>query len=184
MHAMSSLSFRLTTVVLLLLVVSPYSLAAAAKEEDTTPVSYGVDVSFPIQGRVSTNFPGSKLQNKKISEMPLQVLGDRHSAYMKHLKGCRETYPDSKHNACDRFEYERLLMNRRQPQSMQNYTETGFQKIRAPKEVFDLIQDFWTIIPRERKRIGASGTVFSTTGNRLRNWFRSMTGVSVDRALD
>jgi prolyl 4-hydroxylase len=34
-------------------------------------------------------------------------------------------------------------MNLRQPRRMQNYTELGYKKIRAPKELFSLIEDFW-----------------------------------------
>lgn len=34
-------------------------------------------------------------------------------------------------------------MSIRQPQSMQNYTELGFKKIKAPEEVWKRIKKFW-----------------------------------------
>ena len=71
--------------------------------------SYGLDVSFPIHQRIITDSNNN-------------VLGDRQTLYLKHLEGCRQAYDALN---CDMFEYDRLLMNQRQPQSMKNYTETG-----------------------------------------------------------
>ena len=34
-------------------------------------------------------------------------------------------------------------MNMRQPMSMQNYTEVGFLKTKAPEEIVDLMTKFW-----------------------------------------
>jgi len=76
--------------------------------------------------------------------MPLQPLGDRAEAYVKHLQGCRNHYKDSGHSeSCDLFEYHRMLMNQRQPQSMKNYTDVGFLKTKAPASVIELINTFW-----------------------------------------
>ena len=63
--------------------------------------TYGLDVSFPVHGTV---------------QMENNPLGDRHQAYLDHLEGCRRAYPDGK---CDRYEDQRMLMNRRQPMSME-----------------------------------------------------------------
>ncbi|KAL7450256.1 hypothetical protein ACHAWC_002198 [Mediolabrus comicus] len=41
------------------------------------------------------------------------------------------------------FPITRLDMNARQPQSMLNYTELGFSKIKAPKKLFTAIKKFW-----------------------------------------
>lgn len=111
--------------------------------------SYGIDVSFPIHNSVSTNYPclqhnqdSSLLVPEKYRGKPLQVLGDRQSIYLEHLNGCRSAageYPQS----CDRFEYDRLLMNRRQPQSMVNLTQVGFKKVRAPAHLTELATKFW-----------------------------------------
>ena len=96
------------------------------KKEDTT-TSYGLDVSFPIHRRVLTeNNP----------------LGDRQALYKEHLDGCHKAFPDNE-GACDYYEYYRMLMNVRQPQSMKNYTETGFKLIRAPEHVAKLVAEFW-----------------------------------------
>lgn len=40
-------------------------------------------------------------------------------------------------------EEDRIAMALRQPQSMQNYTEVGFKKIKAPEALFSMIRDFW-----------------------------------------
>lgn len=34
-------------------------------------------------------------------------------------------------------------MNLRQPAAMQNYTDLGFRKVQAPKEIMSLLTNFW-----------------------------------------
>ena len=112
---------------------------------DSTWSSYGLDVSFPIHKPVSTRYPWlSKRDRNSYKDMPVQPLGNRQEAYMKHLMGCRERYKASNTaEMCDSFEYHRLLMNQRQPMSMKNYTDTGFLKTKAPEKVIQLINQFW-----------------------------------------
>lgn len=126
-----------------------------------TTSTYGVDVSFPIFHSVSSNFAwlphnqegrrreGHKNQGNSSFETPigqrnkpLQPLGDRQHMYNEHLAACRSYYPKEPHN-CDLNEYNRMLMNLRQPSSMVNYTETGFQLIQAPKTLVEVISKFW-----------------------------------------
>ena len=38
---------------------------------------------------------------------------------------------------------DRLEMNLRQPQSMVNYTTLGFEKVKVPKKVFNVLKKFW-----------------------------------------
>jgi hypothetical protein len=47
------------------------------------------------------------------------------------------------YSACTITEQDRVEMSIRQPQSMQNYTELGFKKIKAPEEVWRRIKKFW-----------------------------------------
>ena len=83
-------------------------------------------------------------------------LGNRHEAYLQHLNGCRDAFPnleDNQHiHECDTHEYYRMLMNLRQPQSVKNYTRTGFTKIRAPPEVVKVVTGFWQR-NRQMKRV-------------------------------
>lgn len=116
-------------------------------DNDYEASSYGIDVSFPIQRKVSTNYPwlphNVDPDNNPTPPMyvdkPIQPLGDRQSIYVAHLNACRAHYDGT----CDRFELDRMLMNLRQPQSVTNYTKVGFQKIRAPERVFQLVSNFW-----------------------------------------
>ena len=122
--------------------------------QDTTTTTYGLDVSFPIQRPVSVNYPWlphNMNQNennnvpRRYQDMPLQPLGNRQQLYLEHLDGCRQHYAKTDAaSKCDLYEYDRMLMNNRQPMSMVNLTETGFQKIRAPPKLKALIDDFWT----------------------------------------
>jgi hypothetical protein len=88
---------------------------------------YGVDCSWPI---TSTEFRcGDRL-------------GDRKKVYEDFMDGCREHY-GKKGDRCDGVEQDRMEMSLRQPQSMVNYTSTGFKKIQAPKEVMELLTKHW-----------------------------------------
>ncbi|KAL9184657.1 hypothetical protein ACHAXT_012627 [Thalassiosira profunda] len=120
--------------------------AAASSEEAT---SYGVDVSFPIFKRISTNYPWlphNTDQNaptpQGLEGAPLQPLGNRQAVYNQHLMACRAYYREEGRK-CDVYEYDRMLMNQRQPRSMQNYTDVGFLKTRAPEKVIALATNFW-----------------------------------------
>ena len=53
---------------------------------------------------------------------------------------------------CQMTERDRIEMSLRQPQSMQNYTDVGFKKIRAPENVFKLIKQFWETNKDKQKK--------------------------------
>jgi len=134
------------------------AFGGTTKDDDTTS-SYGMDVSFPIHRRVQTeNNP----------------LGDRQSLYKKHLEGCRKASPENE-GACDYYEYFRMLMNVRQPQSMQNYTETGFKLIRAPDHVVELVSEFW-----EKNRDKAKPETWPEGNSYINFWDTPTKLVSVD----
>jgi len=131
--------------VLCVAVMTP-SLVAGLDE----PVEYGVDVSFPMQySEVSTNYPWlehnvdpSKLVPDEYKDMVPQPLGDKQSFYKDFLKGCTEHF-GKKGKRCIQTEIDRIAMTKRQPQSMQNYTKVGYKKLKAPPDVWALIQKFW-----------------------------------------
>lgn len=112
--------------------------------------TYGLDVSFPARRPVSTNFPWlphnqDPIKNPtptKYRDMPIQPLGDRHQIYVNMLHGCRKAYPENS-KFCDYYEFQRMLMNQRQPVSMKNYTRIGFLKTQAPTNVVKLVKEFW-----------------------------------------
>ena len=108
---------------LLFLIITGFlTLATGAASSDELSISYGIDVSFPIFKRISTNYPWlphnidpAIPKPKVFDEMQLQPLGNRQSIYNNHLKSCREYY-GLDGNKCDLYEYDRMLMNQRQPQ--------------------------------------------------------------------
>ena len=95
--------------------------SSSQEEQETT---YGVDVSFPIFKRISVNYPwlphnvdpANNPTPKNLDGMPLQPLGDRQVIYNNHLMSCRAYYGKKDGNKCDIYEYDRMLMNQRQPQ--------------------------------------------------------------------
>ena len=120
--------------------------------------TYGVDISFPITTpHVSSNYDSLPHNNPEYAspshpnyvpvpeeyrDLPLQRLGNRQDFYDHFMEGCRHHYA-AHASECDMTEEDRLDMNARQPQSMMNYTELGFAKVKAPKKVFAAIQQFW-----------------------------------------
>lgn len=92
--------------------------------------NYGADVSFPMhQDHVTTNYdwlPHNTLpQLYKSPEgyvtMPIQPLGNRQEAYSEYIRGCIEFYEIHGRKCLD-TERDRINRNKRQPQSMVNYT--------------------------------------------------------------
>mmetsp|Transcript_4391 Transcript_4391/g.12590 ORF Transcript_4391/g.12590 Transcript_4391/m.12590 type:complete len:419 (+) Transcript_4391:2024-3280(+) len=106
--------------------VTSFLLAALASpilSED-----FGLDCSWPVHNTESSCG---------------DLLGDRFAVYEEYLEGCRQQWGAKGAKRCDSAEIDRLEMSRRQPQSMVNYTSTGFKKIRAPQPLFDLLQAYW-----------------------------------------
>lgn len=77
--------------------------------------------------------------------MPIQPLGDMQAKYNEYIQGCMDHYSSRKEkpHPCQDNDAYRLRANNRQPQSMRNYTKTGFTKIKAPEHVYKLLKDFW-----------------------------------------
>ena len=103
-------------------------LLVEAQDKSVVVADYGVDCTFPIH---SKNF-----------KCDHRFGDDRKKFYEDFMQGCRD-YFGKKGNRCDITEDERIEMSIRQPQSMVNYTSTGFKKIRAPKETMDMLVTHW-----------------------------------------
>jgi prolyl 4-hydroxylase len=166
----------------LLPVLMAHLLVTTTTAEDGDS-SYGLDVSFPIHGRVSINYPhlDHNVDPKhhptpsRFEGAPLQPLGDRQGMYLEHLEGCRDAYQPLESYKCDQSEYNRMLMNRRQPQSMFNLTATGFKKIRAPPNLKKLVDEFWEKNKdKDKPENWPSGNSF------VNHWDAPTTLVSVD----
>jgi prolyl 4-hydroxylase len=129
---------------------SPLIGLVEATEESSEAV-YGVDVSFPIHHMdISNNYPWlphntnpeSNPVPNEYKDKALQPLGDKQDMYNKFLSGCVDHYGKKGH-ICRSTEVERVAMSLRQPRSMQNYTDVGFKKIRAPEALYKMVKDFW-----------------------------------------
>ena len=60
-------------------------------------------------------------------------LGNRQQIYNDYLRTCRAYYGKTDGSKCDVYEYDRTIMNQRQPQSMQNYQSRFSQNTRTQK---------------------------------------------------
>ncbi|KAL3895610.1 MAG: hypothetical protein SGARI_007398, partial [Bacillariaceae sp.] len=89
---------------------------------------FGLDCSWPIHSN-SLNCG--------------DLLGDRQAVYDEYMEGCRQKWGPNGAKRGDANEEDRIEMSRRQPQSMVNYTSTGFKHIKAPPKVWNLLSDYW-----------------------------------------
>jgi len=119
--------------------------------ESFPTVEYGVDLSYPIhRPKVTSNYdwlPHNRdSKNNAIpsryKQMPVQYFGDKQSLYDENIEGCRQFYQNVAYT-CDDTERGRIKMNLAQPQSMQNYTDIGFKKIKAPATLMEMLIDFY-----------------------------------------
>ena len=112
--------------------------------------SYGVDVSFPVH--YTRLVPDEHLGQ--------DFLHSRQKLYDDFMDGCRQHY-SSNAKACDITEEDRVAMSVRQPASMQNYTDTGFKKVKAPENVFKMLTDYWnTHYERRQKENWPKGNTY------------------------
>ncbi|CAB9496506.1 repeat domain-containing protein 42 [Seminavis robusta] len=155
--------------------------AVAAQAEDA--VEYGVDVSFPIHHRrMSDNYAwlphnnnnGHHKTPKRYEDMVVSPLPHREEAYQEFLKSCEEAF-GKKGSRCRMTEQDRIDMSLRQPQSMQNYTDIGFKKIKAPEKMFKLIKDFWEANKDKQKK-----ETWGTANTYTNNWVVPTYMVSVE----
>jgi prolyl 4-hydroxylase len=68
---------------------------------------------------------------------------DRQAVYDEFITNCHEAAGDTAHQECVVGEAARLQLNTFQPQSVYNFTSTGFTKRRVPDELRTLLQGFW-----------------------------------------
>lgn len=99
-------------------------------------------------GKVSTNYAWlphnvdpSIPTPRQYRGMLVNPLGDRQTIYNNFIASCKKAFNNN--GRCLSTEEDRIEMTLRQPLSMQNYTEIGFTKIRAPESLFALIKEFW-----------------------------------------
>jgi len=168
-----------------ILPVSNIAVQASDSDGVDERPSYGVDVSFPIhRATVSSNYPwlphnvdpSNHQAPSYLKDLPLQIMGDRQIFYDDIIQGCRDKY-GQRGRLCDSTEADRIAMNLRQPQSMQNYTSYGFKKIRCPDKVYKLLKEFWDKNKHNKKAENWNA------GNTYSNHWESMTYmVSVEDA--
>jgi hypothetical protein len=131
-------SLRLAVSVILLTNLSLYVVGVEDEGH------YGVDVSFPIHHHWTE------------SSTPLNE--ERKVVYENFMNGCREKY-GARGRLCDETENDRIEMSLRQPQSMVNYTSTGYMKIRAPEAVRKLLNDHWEKNKRKQE-VWSAGNIY------------------------
>ena len=115
--------------------------------QSTPDSEYGVDISWPIHSfSVSTNYPWlpHNVNHTSVSEeylnSPIQPLGDRQTMYNDFMKGCFDKYSTVDCMECEKG---RIASNLERTKNMVNFTELGFKKVKAPREVFQHIQEFY-----------------------------------------
>lgn len=80
------------------------------------------------------------IRSDKISD---RLDKQKQTIYNEFLQKCRERSGYQAFQNCDHQENYRRMMNVDQTQSVRNYTQTGFKKLRAPETVVRLLDDFW-----------------------------------------
>jgi hypothetical protein len=81
------------------------------------------------------------------------MLDRRQAFYHDYMEGCYRHYDEE---SCEESEQDRLEMNERQPQSMVNFTSTGYRKVKAPAPLMKILTEFWET-NRDRRQVEAWG---------------------------
>ena len=185
-YCLSTITFLLYCwLVLALSAVDAAENRKTQQQQQQEELTYGVDISYPMHYRnVSTNYAWLPHNHRDSASsipvtppeyqgMPIQPLGNMQAKYDKFLQGCVDRYNNDKAAAaknkrgsggqrCLYNERDRLEMTLRQPQSMKNFTQKGFTKIRAPDHVFQLLKDFWEANrDREKLELWHAGNIYT-----------------------
>jgi prolyl 4-hydroxylase len=121
---------------------------------------------------VSTNFawlphnvdPEHHPTPEEYEGMPIQPLGDVKQKHDEHMASCMNFYneTDVETSRCWFNERDRVEQSLRQPQSMRNYTELGYTKIRTPEYAYKLIKEFYDANKhREKPERWAHGNIYT-----------------------
>lgn len=111
----------------------PLTSQAIEVKDENSGSPFGVDCSFPIHYR-----------NLRCNNF----LPHQQEIYEEFMQGCYDTYGKG---PCDDYENDRIRMSLEQPQSMVNFTETGFKKLRAPTELFNILKNHFDTNFENRK---------------------------------
>ena len=87
------------------------------------------------------------------------ILGkDKQKLYDDYMDGCNKAMNrTSDDDFCRYNDRHRIYMNVEQPSSVYNYTKKGYEKIRAPEELFSIIKEFWEA-NRDKAEVEWKGT--------------------------
>eukprot|EP00546_Thalassionema_frauenfeldii_P006648 CAMPEP_0178913224 /NCGR_PEP_ID=MMETSP0786-20121207/10722_1 /TAXON_ID=186022 /ORGANISM="Thalassionema frauenfeldii, Strain CCMP 1798" /LENGTH=448 /DNA_ID=CAMNT_0020585939 /DNA_START=71 /DNA_END=1417 /DNA_ORIENTATION=- len=123
-------------------------LFAIATATTTTTTTTTVADTTTTQQRRKTNNLGQEIYGHDVSwaidHNDRIAWGHVNDLYQDFMAECRAAAGTKDASwKCDSGETDRLKMNRHQPRAMRNYTRNGFQKIKAPEEMFGLITEFW-----------------------------------------
>lgn len=115
----------------LILVVLPFTQASSpgnpeSGEDGSCSLKRGEAPSYSIFDNEGWAVTSQTLQHNYHQEL-----------YDRYLEGCQ------KNDYCYKGELFRLHRNTHQPQSIYNYTQTGFAKIAAPPAVWEILNGFW-----------------------------------------
>lgn len=120
----SNNSMSMTLLLSVFLFTTAAVLVSATEFNDLNQEIYGLDTSWAVK-------------SKNLEWPHIQGL------YDDFITNCHTAAGRKAKSICEVGEDFRLKMNNYQPQSMRNYTKLGFKKIKAPKETFALIKEFW-----------------------------------------
>jgi prolyl 4-hydroxylase len=75
------------------------------------------------------------------------------------MQGCYDAYGEE---SCDDYEGDRIVMSLRQPQSMLNYTNTGFKHTKAPENLWKILKNHWELNKDDMKEeVWPKGSVYT-----------------------
>jgi hypothetical protein len=129
--------------------------AVIVDEDDSERISYGTEVSWPMQHHVyhdDDNDDNAAVTNSKknlheppdapISTMTTMILqAQQRQRYDDYMAGCAQTYGAELCHANDR---DRIQLNAVQPaRQHQNFTSTGYAVVPVPTMAWDVLERFW-----------------------------------------
>jgi prolyl 4-hydroxylase len=134
--------------------------AATVDEDDSDRISYGTEVSWPMQhhlhhdddddnAAVTNSKKNHEQPDAPISTMTMILQAQQRQRYDDYMAGCAQIYGAE---LCHTNDRDRIQLNAVQPaRQHQNYTSTGYAVVPVPTMAWDALERFWLAKGQENR---------------------------------
>jgi hypothetical protein len=129
--------------------------AVTVGDNDSDRISYGTEVSWPMQHHLYNDDDDNAVTNAKKNHdqdapisMTMILQAQQRQRYDDYMAGCAQIYGNE---LCNTNDHDRIQLNAVQPaRQHQNFTSTGYAVVPVPTMAWDALERFWLAKGQDR----------------------------------